>query len=200
VAAEYAGSAGRFGDLVAWPGGPSPNRVLVPRDKLGRQAIPNRPRLLYTPKELAELERIKQAEFFLIRNGRADDDPVRCPHCGRPEMYLTLGCIERPFNGLVEGLYAYVVNSSNRERARILDSYIQELERAHPFTANKLRPAEAGEDLLAWSLGIAEPISRAKAYALAQAINERGLQPPLVLEPIIMPRRPTAALGGLVWR
>jgi hypothetical protein len=193
-------SPGRYGDFVAWPGGPAPRRVLVERDRAGRAAIADRPRQFYTPKELAQLERIKQAEFFMMRNGRADDDPAVCPECGRTEMYLTLGCIERPFNGLVEGLYAFVVASSNREKARIIDAYIQDLEAAHPFTANKLRPSEAGEDLLAWSLGIAEPISRDKAYAQARAINDRGLQPPLVLEPIVMPRYPTAAMGGLVWR
>lgn len=185
---------------VLWPGAPVPNRARVPTDRDGRRANPNHIQRFYTPTELAELERIKQAQFFLIRNGRADDDPVACPRCGRVEMYLTLGCIERPFNGLVEGLYAYARVSSDRERASRLGAAIQDLEQAHPFTANKLRPDEAGEDLLAWSLGIAEPISRETAYRQMQAINDRGLDPPLVLEPLIVPRYPTREMGGLIWR
>lgn len=185
---------------VLWPGGPAANRARVPRDREGRRGSPNHIQRFYTPKELAELERIKQAQFFLIRNGRADDDPVACPKCGRVEMYLTLGCIERPFNGLVEGLYAYAKVRSDDGRASRLGVLIQDLDRAHPFTANKLRPDEVGEDLLAWSLGIAEPISREVAYRQAQAINDRGLDPPLVLEPLIMPRYPTREQGGLIWR
>lgn len=174
-------------------------RLYVARD-------PNNPYTgVYSPTEMAELERLKQSQFFLFRNGRQDDDPGRCrgyagrPGCGAKHQYLTLGCIERPFNGLVEGLYAFVRSASNRELALgVLDPLLGQLETAHPFTANRLRPDELGEDLIAWSLTLSVAIDRKKAYALQDAINAMGLRPPLVLEPPILPRMP--ATQGLYAR
>lgn len=167
-------------------------RLYVPRDP----SNPYSSLGIRSPEEMAKFERLKQSQFFLFRNGRQDDDPGRCKGwggrkgCGAKHQYLTLGCIERPFNGLVEGLYGFVVSTTNRELAAIIDPMIGRLETSHPFTANRLRPDELGEDLICWSLTLAVEIDRDKAYALAEAINGMGLNPPLVLEPPIMPRMP----------
>jgi hypothetical protein len=55
---------------------------------------------IYTPQQHAALKRIAGRRWFLIRanTGLAS----RCRECQQVHTYLTLGCVELPFNGLTE--------------------------------------------------------------------------------------------------
>lgn len=58
---------------------------------------------VYSPAQRAALNRIAAGRFFLIRN-----EPIHgagrtpCGRCGRRHKYVTIRCVECPFNGLRE--------------------------------------------------------------------------------------------------
>ena len=99
-----------------------------------------------TTEETAELNRIAQARWFLVRN----DSRARCGNCrqgmlpGAIHDYLTLKCVEAPFNGL-----------------RQLQLYTQHVD---------------GADLVwtHFSAGTIVPITATKARQLNERIIERG--------------------------
>lgn len=63
-------------------------------DALRERFFPGK--IVYTADELAEIERIINARWYLIRN----EIGATCGRCGKVHPYLTLHCLERPFNGL----------------------------------------------------------------------------------------------------
>src|SRR5258708_77530 len=54
-----------------------------------------------------QLEAIYRSKWVLMRNdGAGYGERLRCKRCNALHMYLTYCCIERPFRGLVDGLWA----------------------------------------------------------------------------------------------
>lgn len=53
---------------------------------------------LRTKEQWQIIKQIRAARHLLLRN----DHRARCGRCGAIHEYITLGCIERPFNGLDE--------------------------------------------------------------------------------------------------
>lgn len=139
---------------------------------------------IYTPAQLAEIDRLKAAQWFLLRI--EGGELWRCRNCGGKHRYFTSLCIERPFHGLGGELYAYAKTMRQaKERIRLASPTSQplkDLEVAHPALARLLAPDGYGEDVIAVALGVAEPISRAKARQLAALINTRAHRTAIVVE------------------
>ena len=53
---------------------------------------------IFTPAELKERDRIIASRWFLVQNERRE----RCKRCRSVHPYLTVFCIDRPFNGFSE--------------------------------------------------------------------------------------------------
>jgi hypothetical protein len=65
------------------------------------------------------VDEILASRWFLIKNGGVLP-PARCTRCGSTSHpYLTLGCIEKPYNGLGE-IVALVEQQTQRGVARIV--------------------------------------------------------------------------------
>jgi len=133
------------------------------------------------PEEAAALERVRLSQFFLVRNDGSSGE--RWP-CGRHKdglydqpvyhSYFTLMCIERPFRGLRDALFAYAKASSDDGLERRMLRQFPELRAlGHPGTGKKWAPEMPGEQLLAVVLGRAEPIPGSRARLLEVAINAR---------------------------
>lgn len=138
---------------------------------------------VYSPEDAARLEALRQATYFLVVNGGADE-PARCKNCGRKHAYLTRACTEQPFRGLRGALYRYAKITNDGKLRMQLDN-IRDLSSAHPYTAHSLRPnedGEGGEDILAFELGAAIPISAERAMRYVEALKMRRVMPPYVLE------------------
>lgn len=126
------------------------------------------------PSEEAELKRIQQSRFFLVRNNGPHDEPARCRRCKRRHAHFTLMCIERPFRGLDGALIAYTRVSRSHPRAQALMQRlgITDLEVSHPQTARTLRPDALGTDVLALAIGLAEPITEQEARRYERLIRQ----------------------------
>jgi hypothetical protein len=134
----------------------------------------------YSPKDIERYDALRRAQYFLVVNGGADA-PARCRQCGRKHMYLTRACVEQPFRGLRGALYRYAKvtrDSALTSRLRRLP----DLASRHPQMAHSLQPDEEGEDVIAFQLGVAEPITEAKAQQLVEALKQRRVRPPYILE------------------
>jgi len=134
----------------------------------------------YTRAEFDALMRLKNAQFYLVKNdGGQYGEPLACGRCGagryptKPHPYFTLMCTERPFRGLEKALFAWAkVNADDQLKSRILDDF-PDLEVGHPITARHLRPTEPGADLYAIALGTAIPIGLEQARVLTDLINSK---------------------------
>ena len=168
------------------------------------------PSWIMTQEQVKERERILAGRFFLVKiagnglNWRCST--TKYGGCGGYHRYLTLRCVEQPFNGLSQGLWAYwkTVGAygarqhlSLRERARFdalgkMLGSMPDLAESHPMTARRVGTGEHDADfgaytftaseLSAHALGVMEVIDRDKAARLARRINMRGIKPPFVLE------------------
>lgn len=136
---------------------------------------------IYTAEEMAELDQIRNATYFLLRNSGPNDDPAPCKECKSIHPYFTLRCIERPWKGLDSVLQGYVSVRSDDDKARVLATRFSHLDALHPQTARLLKPHDRGEDLVAFSLGLVEPITKETAERLVWRINLSGLKPLLRL-------------------
>lgn len=135
----------------------------------------------YTREDWEQLERIRRGQYFLVKNGGADE-PARCGRCGRKHAYLTRSCIEQPFRGLRGALYkAARVSRDERLRGRLLEG-IPELERFHPYTAHGLLGARDRWALLAFEVGAVEPIDEARALRYADALRLARVPKPYIPE------------------
>lgn len=61
-----------------------------------------RPIPMYTAAQRDMLNKIAASRWFLIKL----DEQARCGNCGGKHGYVTLGCIERPWNGITDMTYA----------------------------------------------------------------------------------------------
>jgi hypothetical protein len=157
-----------------------------------------------TPEQAIAIEQAKirllTSKFFLVKtSGNAGlGEGLRCRGCGGKHRYLTLRCVEQPFDGLNHALYAYVktagdtgavayMNPAQRARyekaGRIFEPLgdTPDLATSHPLTARKLQGDVRDVDVGAVALGLLEPISKAMAQQLADRINARGCKPPFTL-------------------
>lgn len=162
----------------------------------GQQIDIEVPWWIQTPDQVAKREQILQNSFFLLRQGELGE-VLRCTRCNTKHQYFTLMCVERPFDGLKEGLYAYWYHagrygtenflskvSLQRYEAitKVLSKDYPDIAAAHPQTARTLKTEDEDFDIGTVALGILEPISKQKAEALAWNINLKGIKPPFVLK------------------
>lgn len=148
--------------------------------------------LIPSQEEIDHRERVLRSTYFLVRQGDLGEI-LRCKRCGSKHPYFTLMCIEQPFSGITEGLFAYVhVGRPKAERKELPPDKRAQYERiaaalgtrdlddTDPETARKIRPADPDDiDSISFALGVLEPITRQKAQQLLWRINARGVRPPL---------------------
>lgn len=153
--------------------------------------------------EAARLRQLQEAPYVLVRiAGNAGYDALRCRRCRRLHTHLTLMCEIQPFYGLTEGLYAYskALGISGQERWLTPDQKIRlaqlskflgpaddlpDMATSHPRTVREMGLADGDADLRAVAIGVLEPISQATAQRLLDAINARGIKPPLVVHGLV---------------
>jgi hypothetical protein len=134
-------------------------------------------------------QRYQDSRFFLVRNRGGDTgERFRCSrHAYEPGIsepvyheFMTLMCVDRPWRGLDGALYAYATITSDERLKSMILRDLPAANNAHPATFGNLTPNFDGEELIAVSLGIAEPITQAHAKRLADEINSR--RPPKPFE------------------
>lgn len=151
-----------------------------------------------TPETLKEQDAILSQMYFLVRQGDAFGERLKCRECGARHNYITLRCVEKPITGLANGLYAYYraikdanlekhLSPQNRtrfEEIQVALMNIPDLGSVHPMMARKLVTDIGPSDMQlgALSLGILEGISPTQARLLVEKINERGIKPPYTLD------------------
>jgi len=113
------------------------------------------------------INNILRGRWFLIRNGGILSRS-RCKRCGSwKHPYLTLGCIEKPYNGMGE-IVALIEKQQQRGVARVvkrLKGYRQPIDK--PLYDTTLDAVE---------IGAIEPITARKAKELIDRINAKGLR------------------------
>jgi hypothetical protein len=137
------------------------------------------PGFLDPPEIVAERERRKANSWFLLRNNGEAGERWRCSLCNRQHDYFTLRCIPRPWNGLVEALFAFMQTVPDDPRVPRISLPIMNLAERHPQTMRLLKADPEAQELFALSLGITEWIGANRAKMFIDAINSTGLQPPL---------------------
>ncbi len=170
----------------------APPRVILPDFSVG------------TPAQAVAIEqaraRLLASKFYLVKtSGNVGlGEGLRCRGCGSKHRYLTLRCVEQPFDGLNRGLRAYFqvagdagavayMNPQQRakyETARRLfqpSAGLPDLSTSHPEMARRVQGDAQDLDVGGVAVGILEPITRQMAQALADRINARGVKPPFTL-------------------
>jgi hypothetical protein len=164
----------------------------------GRQLVlPPITRLLLTPEQQQERARLLSGQFFLVNMRLGNVGEIfRCNRCSGKHHRLTLYCLDRPFSGLLGGLYGFVQTVSTAEQAGRLPPEAQarverirslfattrglpDLASSHPGLARTLddpsRPAGALDvDIGVVSLGLLERLDLADAQRLLDRINLRA--------------------------
>lgn len=157
-----------------------------------------RPWFLPSQEVLDAQRQLLNNTYFLVKQGDAFGERLRCTRCGRRHDYITLMCVEQPFTGMTGGLYAYYraitdnklendLNPQERSRFHQVTSALggmQDISRMHPELARKITSGLGPTDMQlgAISYGVLEGIAAVHAAALVRKINDRGLRPKLVLE------------------
>jgi hypothetical protein len=137
------------------------------------------PGFLEPPEVVAERERRKANSWFLLRNNGEAGERWRCSRCNGKHEYFSLQCLPRPWNGLVEALFAFIQTVPDDPRVPRISMPIMNLAERHPQTMKLLKADPEAQELFALSIGIAEPISAVRAKLFIEAINSTGLRPPL---------------------
>lgn len=149
---------------------------------------------MMTRSQWNQLQAILNSQWCLFRNDGGQlgerapcrwhqEDPYGLPGpFDKPvtHSYFTYRCIERPFRGLTEGLWAaYRVASEGRRGSimRVLDA-LPNFADAHPETARGLVDGQ-GESVYGVLLALPEPITVERASFLIERIN--GTNPPVKL-------------------
>lgn len=154
-----------------------------------------RPWFVPDPEEIRERERILASTYYLVRQDGELGEKMRCKRCNAKHPYFTLMCIEQPFCGLDQGLYAFwrhsgmhgseqYLSEAGKARYQALAAaftHQPDLAESHPITAASLHVPPRDIDFGALALGTLEPITRQKAQQLVWRINTRGCRPPLRL-------------------
>jgi hypothetical protein len=142
---------------------------------------------MYTLAEWRERDRWKNSQYFLVLNGRSEKpglqtiEPQACDKCGagrypsKPHAYLTYMCIERPWSGLDDALWAFAVQTGDLMMERAVIQW-RNFATLHPWTARQWDDP-ASQVLLSFAVGSTVPIDRDYARRLASAIN--GKRPPM---------------------
>lgn len=173
----------------------APNKLWLP--KLEKEI--DRPWFLMDEAMVREQRRLLSSVYFLVRQGDAFGERLKCVKCGERHDYITLNCIERPFTGLIGGLYASfrVIGDNGLERTlrpeqrsrlrgvrKILND-MPDISKAHPQLARQMAKDLAPNDLQmgAVAIGLLEGIPATLAQRLADRINERYIRPPFRLAP-----------------
>lgn len=106
---------------------------------------------LRTHEQKKIIDRIRAARWLLLRN----DHRARCGRCNQIHEYITMGCIERPFNGLEE------IHHFEKQQAREQGLIRGENQIIHATTVRALH------------VGTPEPINRKTAQRLLLRIRAK---------------------------
>lgn len=151
------------------------------------------PWLMPTPEMIAARERIMRGEYFLVRNDGDLGERLRCKRCNGRHAYLTLMCVEQPFQGIGDGLFAfwhaagahgsqqYLSEGGRRLYDEIDRKLGPDFAATHPHLTRSLNIDPADVHFGALSLGTLEPITKADAQRRVWRINALGCRPPLSL-------------------
>lgn len=149
-----------------------------------------------TRQEWNQLQAILNSQYFLFRNDGGDygeriachwhrSDPMsfRADLVSKPiyHMYFTYMCVERPFKGLTEGLFAIARHASDGYRSSIMQAIaaIPDLSTRHPESARLLDPDVVGETAYGILLALPERIDKDEAEHFMELINDKN--PPVRL-------------------
>jgi hypothetical protein len=136
------------------------------------------------PQELVDArERQKANSWFLVRNNGEAGERWRCGRCNQQHPYFSLMCLPRPWNGIVEALYAFVQTEPENPLTPRIVLPLSNIAQRHPQTTRIMRTDPEAQELFALSIGIVEPIATARAKLFIQAINASGIRPPLKFGP-----------------
>lgn len=144
---------------------------------------------------------LRDSHFFMVRNrGGTTGERWSCQRCSSFHIekgvkvhdpifheFFTIGCVNRPWRGLVDALWGYTSITNNERLAAKMMRWAPELAnpllaaRAHPFTLGRMVPPDPEGDVLAVAIGVLEPIDETKARQLETLINQRNLPAPFVL-------------------
>jgi hypothetical protein len=147
------------------------------------------PDFVRPPDEAEERDRLLAQRYFLVRQGSLGEI-FRCRECKGKHSYLTLRCVERPFSGIAQGLWAYyqtagrpgaLARMTPAERKRIaqvsrlfaVTSGLPDLATGHPLLARAQAVAERDILLGGLPLGMLEEIPASLAQRYVTRINSR---------------------------
>lgn len=147
------------------------------------------PPFVMSPDEASERDRLLASRYFLVKQGSLGE-VFRCRECKGKHAYFTLRCIDRPFSGVAEGLWAYYqtlgtpqaiarMTPVERERlARIKRMFGEatpdlDLAASHPETARALGIEERDIFKGARPMGVLEEIPRALAQRYVDLVNTK---------------------------
>lgn len=71
---------------------------------------------------VALFRRVLASRWFLIRNDSVPGYYPTCDNCGRVHTYMTLACVERPFNGLTE-IYGVLNDAKLDGQNRVVEGF-----------------------------------------------------------------------------
>lgn len=169
-----------------------PRRVWTPRQNMNDTRL--RTSWFQPSKEtILEQEALLASMYFLVLQGDAFGERLKCTECGRRHDYITLRCIPKPITGLANGLYAYYraladnytlgeLHPKDRDRLEQIQEVIgqmPDLASVHPQMARKLVTDIGPSDMKmgAVALGVLEGISETEAKRFEQQINDKGIKP-----------------------
>src|SRR5215210_6019374 len=134
---------------------------------------------LEPPEVVAERERRKANSWFLLRNNGEAGERWTCGRCQAKHEYFTLQCLPRPWNGLVEALYAFIQTEPENPLTPRITFPLANIAQRHPHTTRLLQSDPEAQELFALSIGLVEPITPTRARMFIEAINSTGVKPPL---------------------
>jgi hypothetical protein len=145
------------------------------------------PEFVRTPAEAAERDRLLAGRFYLVRQGSLGEI-FRCGRCKNRHTYLTLMCIEQPFSGITEGLWAYYqaagtpqaflrMTPDEQRRVESVRRFLgpsaglPDLSAGHPQFARGLSVDERDIEVGAVPMGVLEEIPASLAQRFVDRIN-----------------------------
>ncbi len=126
---------------------------------------------IMTAEQRKMVDAILAGRWFLIKNGGVLA-PARCGRCkSYKHPYLTLGCVEKPYNGLGE-IVALIERQTQRGVARVVKSYRGQGQR-HAVRQGVDKPLY-DKELTAAEFGGIVPITPQEAAKYIDKINDKG--------------------------
>jgi hypothetical protein len=138
--------------------------------------------------EWVEWERLRNSQYFLVRNRGRFGERMRCGRCSGAHVengltvvdatyheFLTFACVDRPWRGLDGALWGYATITQNDRLQNTLSEMGSNLAEIHPRTYGSLASSES-MDIVAIALATRddlEDITKEKADALVERINAR---------------------------